>query len=200
MKEKILKAFLYNNKLKFNEIEKIVKSRSNKLAYHIKNLVNKGILIKNNQTYKLSETSETIIPYLKDKQAILPIILIAITHKNKIFLIKRQKRPYKDKLSLPGGRILLGETIPQATQRIMKEKYNIKIKLTKINSISLEHVKKNSKILHSFLLILITATTKQKIVYTNPKNNKSKIISSDYKLINQDLNKELKIKKIISKA
>jgi hypothetical protein len=80
----------------------------------------------------------------------------------------------------------------------MKEKSQINAKLKKINSISLEHVKKNKKIIHTFLLILVTAETKDKISYTELKKNKSKIIPSDYLLIQNDLNKETKIKNIFS--
>jgi len=197
MEDQILKSFLYNHKLKFSEIEKIIKIRSNKLTYHLKKLIKKGILAKEKDCYKLSETAESLIPYLTKKQAVLPVILILIERKSKIFLYKRTKRPYKDKLSLPGGRIILGETIPKATERIMKEKFNIKCKFKKINSVCLEHVKKDKKIVHSFLLILTTATTKDKIKYTDI--NKKKIISSDYKLIKNNLNQEVKIKNVLSK-
>jgi len=197
MEKKILSTFLYNHKLKFNEIEKATKIRSNKLSYHIKKLESKGILIKEEDYYKLSEIAESIIPYLTDKDSILPVILIALKNKKGIFLYKRNKRPYKDEFGLPGGRIILGESIKGATERIMHEKFNIKCKLKKINSVSLEHVIKN-KIIHSFLLILVTAITKDRIEYFNVEDN-LKMISSDYKLIKNDLNKEMTIKSIFSK-
>ena len=194
--EKILRAFLYNNKLKFNEIEKLVKERSNKLAYSIKILIKKGILIKEKDFYSLSETSEYLIPYLSEKKSVLPVILIKIKKQDKIFLYKREKRPFKNKLSLPGGRLLLGESIEQAVKRIMKEKFNINSRLKQINSISLEHVKKNKKIIHSFLLILVEAISKDSLIYLNPEKNKKNIISSDYKLL-KDTN-QIKIKQIFT--
>ena len=195
MQEKILELFLYHHKLKFSEIEKQLKTRSNKLAYHIKNLEKKGIIKKDNDLYRLSETAEELIPYLTQKKSVLPVILIAIGDKNRFFLYKREKRPFKNKLSLPGGRILLAETIPQATKRIMK-KHKINARFQKINSISLEKVKKKNKAVHSFLLIFVTAQTKDKILLTDINKNKSKIITSDYKLLKNDINKEVKIKNI----
>ncbi len=198
MEKKILSAFLYNHKLRFNDIEKITKIRSNNLTYHLKKLIDKNILNKKADNYQLTETSEDLIPYISDKKAVLPVILISIKNTKGVFLYQRQKRPYKDKSSLPGGRIKLGETIPKATERIMREKFRINCKFKKINSISLEHVKKNRKILHSFLLILVTATTKDKIEYTGLKD-REKIISSDYRLITNDLNRETKIQNIISR-
>jgi len=198
MQDQILELFIYNNKLKFSEIERAIKSRSNKLAYHIKKLIDQGIIEKTNEHYQLTKTSENIIPYITKKQSILPVVLTAITKNNNIFLHKRKKRPFQDKLSLPGGRILVGETPKQATERILKEKFNIQCTFKKINSISIEQVKNKEKLIHSFLLIFCTATTKNNIQYFEPTKNKKNIISSDYNLIMSDLNKEIKIKKIIT--
>ncbi len=99
--KKILELFLYRHKLKFNEIEKITGIRSNKISYYLKKLIQKKILEKQGDFYSLTESSEFIIPYLSEKKAVLPVILIVIEKNKKIFLYKRDKRPYKDKLSLP---------------------------------------------------------------------------------------------------
>ena len=191
MEKSILEAFLYNHKLKFNEIEKLVKERSNKLAYHLKGLIKKGVIEKEGEYYRLSETSETLIPFISAKKPVLAVLLIALRKDKKIFLYKRDKRPFKEKFSLPGGRMILGETISQSTRRLMKEKFNIACSFKKINSISLEHVKRRGKTLHSFLLIFVSATTKEDLKYLTP--NKAKTISSDYNLIKEDLGKEIKI-------
>ncbi len=198
MEKEIIRLFLTDNRLKFNEIEKALKVRSNKLDYHLKKLISKRILKKENEFYSLTETSEYLIPYISEKNPVLPVALIILGNKKKIFLYKRTKRPYKNKLSLPGGRILLGENLKEAVKRIMKEKHNINASLKKINSVSLEHVRKNKKIIHSFLLILVTAITKEQFQLTNIKENKSKIIKSDYKLITDNLHKEICIETIIS--
>ncbi|MEA3329798.1 MAG: NUDIX domain-containing protein [Nanoarchaeota archaeon] len=200
MEKNILELFLFDNKLKFNEIVKALNQRSNKIAYHLKKLIKKQILIKENETYSLSKTSEKLIPYLSDKKSTLPIILIHLGNEKQCLLYKRKKRPFKDILSLPGGRLLIKESIQQATKRILKEKHNIKSKLKKVNSVSLEHVKNKNKKVHSFLLIFVTVTSKDKISLTNIKENKSKIISSDYKLLKKDLDKEIKIQTLISET
>jgi len=194
MEKNILQLFLYEKKLKFSEIEKSLKIRSNKLAYHLKNLVKKKILEKLDEDYQLTETAEKIIPYLSEKNSPLPVVLIAVCKDPKnIFLHKRIKRPFKEKLSLPGGRILAGESIKDSVKRIMK-KYFINASFKKINSVSLEQVKKQKNNVHSFLLILVIAETKQQIEFTDIEKNKKKIISSDYKLMKKDLDKEIKIK------
>jgi ADP-ribose pyrophosphatase YjhB (NUDIX family) len=196
MEKKILNLFLYNHKLKFNEIEKNLRIRSNKLAYHLKNLVTKGILSRKEEEYSLSEIAESLLPYLSEKKSILPVILVHIGDNKKTFLCQREKRPFKDKLSLPGGRILLGESIQEATKRVIKEKYRINCKLKKINSVSLEKVIKNKNTVHAFFLIFVSATTKEKIELTEIEKNKKNIISSDYKLLMNDLDKKIEIKEI----
>ncbi len=198
MEKDILELFLTKSKLKFNEIEKALKTRSNKLDYHLKKLIKKGILEKEKEAYKLTDSSEYLIPYISKKNSILPVLLILIGDQKEAFLYERQKRPYKNLLSMPGGRLLLGENISDAVIRIMKDKHGINAKMKKINSISLEHVYKNKKIIHSFLLILITAKTKDKINLTDIIKNKSKIIQSDYKLLMGDYSKNTKVKTIRS--
>jgi ADP-ribose pyrophosphatase YjhB (NUDIX family) len=199
MEQKILQLFAINDKLKFSEIESMLKVRSNKLAYHIKQLINKKVLIKEKEYYKLSETAEYLIPYLSEKKSPLVVILIRIGNNKKCFLYKRQKRPFKDKLSLPGGRLLLNEKISDAVKRIMKEKYNISAKLKNTVSVNHEFVTKNKKPVHSFLLILTEATTKDKIQMTDVEKNKKNIISSDYQIITSPA-KVLKIKTFLTKA
>jgi ADP-ribose pyrophosphatase YjhB (NUDIX family) len=181
MEKKILDLFLFSNRLKFNEIEKLTKIRSNKLAYHIKRLIAKNIIKKEGEYYSLSETSEYIIPYLSEKKAPLPVVLIMIGNSKKCFLHLRKKRPYESRLSLPGGRLILGESIQEATRRIMKEKFNVNAKFKNINSISLEQVRKSGKIIHSFILFLISAEADVNLVEVD--KNKKNIIKSDYKLI-----------------
>ena len=183
MENKILGLFTKVNKLRFKDIEKGIKERSNKIAYHLKLLTKKGILKKDNSFYSLSDEAEYLIPYISDKKSSLPVILIQIGDKNKIFLYKRKKRPYLNLYGLPGGRLIIGESINEAAKRIMGTKFNINIVPKEIKSISLEHVKKNKKIIHSFILILVTAKAKEAIELLNINQIKNQIIHSDYKLI-----------------
>lgn len=192
---RVLELFLHNSKLKFNEIEKKLNERSNKVSYYLTNLVKKNVLEKNGDYYFLSEFSETLIPYLSDKKGMLPVILIYLGDEkgNKCFLYNRTKRPFKNKLSLPGGRIFLGESIEEGSKRIMREKFGIEIEFKKVNSVSIEHVKKNEKIIHSFVLFFVFGKAKNKLDLISLKGNKSKIIESDYNLIKNSLGKKLDV-------
>lgn len=182
MEEEILNLFAYDSNLTFTEIKNKLKIRSNLLSYWLNQLLKKQIIQRNNNSYSLTESSEYLIPYLSKNKSILPVILIQIGNSS-CFLHKRIKRPYKGLLSLPGGRILLGESLKSASERIMKNKFNIEIKETKLKSISLEHIKKKNKIIHTFILILVTSKSKSPIYLTDINKNKRLIIPSDYHLI-----------------
>lgn len=195
--QKILRLFLYKEKLKFSDIEKSLGLRSNKLAYRLKTLLEKEILRKEKNLYVLAK--ENLLPYLSEKDNALPVILIHIGNKGRCLLYKRQKRPFKDKLGLPGGRTLVGETLQKATARIMKEKFKIKCKLKKIHSVSLEQIKNATEVFQTDLIIFASAETGETIGLTDIKKNKSKIISSDYKLLTQDLEKEVHINNFSTK-
>ena len=193
MEKNVLNSFLYKDKLRFREIEDKTGMRSNKLAYYLKKLVSRGILVKERENYLISENKEHLIPYITEKQAILPVLLVVAEKEGRYFLYHRTKRPYDGFLSLPGGRILVGENIKKATTRIMLEKFGINSTFNGIKSISLEHVRKKGKIIHSFLLILTSVSTKNDIKYYNIKENKKKMIKSDYLLLKNCMNSDLEV-------
>lgn len=199
IEKNILELFTLDEKLKFSEIEESIKIRSNKLAYHIKQLLNKGILEKKDDLYQLSETAENIIPYLSNKNSPLVVILIRIGNNKRCFLHKRQKRPFRGKLSLPGGRLLVNESISEAVTRIMKEKHNINAKLEKVNSVNFEIVKNKARRVHSFLLVLVSAKSKDRIEMSDISKNKKDIIKSDYQLITSP-DRAIEIKEFITPA
>lgn len=197
MIDKIIGLFTKNQKLRFSDIEKLIGIRSNKLDYHLKKLVEKKVIVKTGKYYSLSEDSEPLIPYISDEKSPLPVVLIHIGNEKKAFLIRRKKRPYQNFLSLPGGRIRVGENIGDAVGRIMKDKYGINAKLKKVYSVSMEHIRKNGKVLHSFILFFVSANGRAE--ETEIDKNRLKIIESDFKLLKNDLGKEIKLNSINSR-
>jgi ADP-ribose pyrophosphatase YjhB (NUDIX family) len=193
---KILSLFAFDYELKFSEIEKSLGIRSNRLAYYLKTLLHEGLLEKRGDSYKLGESAEHLIPYLSEKNYVLSVILVHIGDNGKCFFHRRNKRPFKDLLSLPGGRILTGESISEATERLMKEKFNVNAKFTGTHSVSIEHLKRNGKIIYTYLLVFASAKTKDKIELVDIVGNRKRIITSDYTLLKEDLGKRIDIKTI----
>ena len=178
-REKIFELFLNNDKLKFSDIEKAIKIRSNMVSYHIEQMQKEDLIQKKGEYYQLTEGAERYIPIFshvtgKDMSP-LPVILVAAmdekkgktTRKSdrkndseesrKILLIKRNKRPYKDYWSMIGGKVLHDESFEEASQRIIKYKTGLDARFVSINSIFHEKVLGDDGIKHTFILIFSKA-------------------------------------------
>lgn len=195
MEKKILECFLYSEKLKFSDVVKGVGERSNLVSYHLGKLVGSGVLSRADDWYTLSAEFEDLIPYVSDKKHVLSVILVHIGDDDEAFLVERKKRPYLGKLALPGGRMILGESIEEGALRILK-KFGVKGEFGKINSVSLEHLKRGGKVVASYLLIYVSASAEVDMV--NLEENGDKIIDSDLLLMKGDFGKKVLIKEIDS--
>ncbi len=178
-----MSLFAYESKLHFNEIRRKLRTRSNKLAYWLKKLNSYGLIVKDSEGYSLAESAEHLVPYLSATRSALPVVLVHIGNSKKAFLYKRSKRPYKDLLALPGGRLLIGESPEQAAERIMKNKHNIKISKPKIKDILIEHVKRKKFSIYSFFLIIIKALPINDLNLIDIEKSRKQIIKSDYKVL-----------------
>ncbi|MGV8087075.1 MAG: NUDIX domain-containing protein [Candidatus Woesearchaeota archaeon] len=208
-RSEIFKLFLKNDKLKFNEIEKCLKIRSNMVSYHLTSMVKDGLLIKKGEYYLLTEHAEKYIPIFSDIFGMdvgpIPVVLVAVTTKNKILLIKRNKRPYKNYWSMIGGKILLHEDLCQASIRKVTEKTGLISEFVSLNNILHERVEGSGKVKHSFILLFTKVLTKNfelkendagELKWFNIKSidiHKDLIIPSDYWLIKNSLNKKMKM-------
>jgi ADP-ribose pyrophosphatase YjhB (NUDIX family) len=209
-RSEIFKLFLENNKLKFNEIEKCLKIRSNMVSYHLTSMVKEGLLVKKGEYYLLTEHAEKYIPIFSDifgsDVGPLPVILVAVMNKrqDKILLIKRNKRPYKNYWSMIGGKILLHEDFKDASIRKVKEKTGLNSEFVSLNDLMHERVEGSGIVKHSFIL-LFTKVIVQNIKFMETragelrwfsidKLDSSIVIPSDYYLITKSLNKKHKMK------
>jgi len=199
----IFRQFLYAEKLKFNEIEKKTGIRSNELAYLIKRMVSDGILKKEDDFYFVTSKYEKQIPLFPEgsETVPLPVVLVACIKKEKILLIKRKKRAYKDCWSLPGGRIETGETIKKAALRVLKEKTFIDGKFISINAVLHEHYSENKELKNAFILFFTKAIPvneikeKDDVKWLGKSQLKGiKIIPSDLWLIQKKLNSRVEVK------
>jgi 8-oxo-dGTP diphosphatase len=124
--------YLREGPRKYSAIMKYVKERdSGKINYHLKGLLNAGLIKKNEDEYSLTIKGIKNALYvdsmqLKERYPI-PIVLVAIIKNNKILLAKRSREPFKGLWGLPGNEILYGETPEYAAEKEIKEelKHNI---------------------------------------------------------------------------
>ena len=206
-RKEIFSLFSENSKLKFNQIEKSVKIRSNMVSYHLDQMRKEGLIQKEGDFYSLTTEAEKYIPILtniiEDKHSPLPVILVALINNNKILLIKRNKRPYQNYWSMIGGKIKLEESFEEAAKRHILEKTGIDAEFEKFCSIFHEHVKKDDSIQHSFILNFVKMKTDEEKFKLSPHGklkwfsldqlNEDEIIPSDYWLIQNKLNSKIEI-------
>jgi len=217
-RSEIFRLFLEHNKLKFNEIEKSLKKslkiQSNMVSYHLTSMIKDGLLIKKGEYYLLTEHAEKYIPLFSDIFGMdvspLPIILVAVVHKDNILLVKRNKRPYKNYWSMIGGKLLLHEDIKDAAIRLVKEKTGLDSKFSSLNNIMHERVEGSGIVKHSFILLFVKVSVNNigfketragelkwfNIKKLNKQLELEKTIPSDYWLIIHSLNKKIIIPRL----
>jgi len=206
-RQKIFAQFLYNERLRFSELEKQTKIPSNLLAYFLKKMVAEGMLEQRAKTYKLAPIAEKLIPfYVKNAEMIspLPVVLPAClsSDRKKILLIKRDKRPYKGFWSLLSGRLLINESIGQSAERIMKEKAFCKTKSGNIKSVIYERLIEEDLSKHGFVFFLVEVSLDDATKFKEKeflkwfdvsKLKKREVIASDYWMIKEKLGVNMQV-------
>lgn len=200
-REQIFKLFLENTKLKFNEIEKALKIRSNMVSYHLEKMQKEGLLKKEDDFYFLTKKAERYLPIIKhvigEELSPVPVMLVALINKDKILLIKRNKRPYQDYWSAIGGKMRMEESFEEAGKRVIKEKTGIDADFENICNVLYERVEGKGIIKHSFMHFFTKMKTKTtefkmseygELKWFNIKDlDNEKIIPSDLWLIKNKL-------------
>jgi ADP-ribose pyrophosphatase YjhB (NUDIX family) len=205
-REKIFELFLNIDRLKFSDIEKAIKIRSNMVSYHITQMQKQGLITKIGEYYKLTENGERYIPIFSHvvgrDLGPLPVVLVAVMNKDKILLIKRNNRPYKNYWSMIGGKMRLEEGFEDASLRLVRDKTGLDTDFLSINAILHERVHEEI-IKHSFILFFIKVNSRdlnhKEKEYGNLRwfkinqLDKEDIIPSDYWLITHKLTKKVDV-------
>ncbi len=163
-RENIFEIFVKNKKMKFTEIEKILDIRSNLLNYHLKIMIEEGLLGKVEEMYCLTKEGETIIPFYahltnKEKGSLV-ISAVAIRRKGKICLLKRSKRPYQGYWGMIGGKVRLEESIEETATREALEETGLKCEFKRVVSVLHERVKDSGSVKHSFVIFFCEVEAK----------------------------------------
>jgi ADP-ribose pyrophosphatase YjhB (NUDIX family) len=211
----IFELFLEKKKLRFSSIQKKVNLRSNHLTYHLKVMVNNNILEKKDDFYYITNDAQKYIPLFSniigEKLSPLPVALVCLINNNKVLLIKRNNRPYKNYWGMIGGRILHDEIAKDASLRLVKKKAGIEnCEFVRVCDIVDEKVYDNDVLTNSFILYFCMVKSnvedfedkgygKLMWFYIN-KLDELNIIPSDLWLIKNCLNKKFESKKVVMKS
>ncbi|MBD3303657.1 NUDIX domain-containing protein [Candidatus Woesearchaeota archaeon] len=204
-REQIFKLFAEHTRLKFSEIEKAIKIRSNMVSYHLEKMQEEGLLEKKDDYYYLTKKAERYLPIISHitgkELSPLPVILAAVLHKDKILLIKRKRRPYQDYWCLIGGKMRMEETFNAAAKRVVKEKSGLDAKYDGMAGVLYERVEGGDIVKHSFIhffarmqadRIEIKQSEAGELKWFKPEElDKEKIIPSDLWLIKNKLDSSI---------
>jgi ADP-ribose pyrophosphatase YjhB (NUDIX family) len=122
----ILKRLLYNKGVRFSDLNKL-RITSDRFTFHLKKLIEKGLVVKKDNLYYLSAQGKELTNRL-EKQAKLGIALNIIRDgKNgRSYLVqKRSKEPFVGWYGTPSGKIKFGENPNDTAKRTLKEEIGL---------------------------------------------------------------------------
>ncbi|MFW6230417.1 MAG: NUDIX hydrolase [Nanoarchaeota archaeon] len=118
----ILKKLMHEPDQGFNRLW-AKESESNRFAYHLKTLVDQGLVEKHGDAYRLSAKGVSYVTYLdgatgkrKEKPVVCSFVIGYDAGEEKVLVNIRRKEPFYDYLGIPGGKIEMG-TSPMQTAR-----------------------------------------------------------------------------------
>lgn len=212
IRNKIFELFIKKKKLRFSDIEKALGIKTNTLAYHLNSMTKEGMLVKEDDEYKLSAHGEKLLPFFahitqKITGGCLPVVLSAIVKSNQVLLLKRKKRPYQGYWGLPGGKLHLEESVQECALREVKEETGLDCTFSHIAAIVHERVKEDNMFKHAFLIFFVVLKLKSGQLKESEEGNlewfdlktlqPSRIIPSNYYLLKDYLNDEAHIHQVI---
>jgi ADP-ribose pyrophosphatase YjhB (NUDIX family) len=116
LQQKILVKLMHHPGLGFNELWS-KDGESNTFAYHVKSLVESGLIEKKDEQYFLSVEGKTYVTHLdgatgktRNKPVVCSFILATIPNEKKVLVNIRKKEPFYNHLGIPGGKIDFGSS------------------------------------------------------------------------------------------
>jgi 8-oxo-dGTP diphosphatase len=131
----ILKKFMYNDKMRYNEVwDKKICSSSN-FDYHFKKLVKDEFVVKKGEYYSLGPKGEQFIFAFdgqtlenKQKPVVCGFVLAVDDETGKVLVMHRKKQPFFDYYCFPGGKMDIGETTKEGSEREFQEETGLSCK------------------------------------------------------------------------
>ena len=211
LKHKIYDLFVRQKSLRFSEIKNSLNVRSNVLSYHLNSMVKDGLLEKDEDDYVLSVKGEQKIPFFtqfsSDEHGAIPIVIVAIMKGSQILLLRRNKRPYQGYWGMPGGALIMKETIEQNAITRAKKETSLDCSFEKISAVVHERVVEKGITKHAFILFLVVVKPKKGMIKESDEGKlewfslkslrPDRIIPSDYVLLKKYLNKKSGIMSIV---
>jgi ADP-ribose pyrophosphatase YjhB (NUDIX family) len=211
LKHQIYDLFTKSSRLRFSEIRTSLGVRSNILSYHLNRLVKDGLLEKDEDDYILSVKGEQKIPFFTQFSAqthgAIPVVIVAIVKNKEILLLRRNKRPYQGYWGMPGGALIIHETIEENALSRAKKETNLDCEFQKISAVVHERVMEKGVVKHAFVLFLVVVKPKKgeikesdegKLEWFSLKSLRpDRVIPSDFFLLKKYLGKKSDVMSVV---
>lgn len=131
VQKRIIKDLLSLNKTNFNELWGKNES-SNLFAYHLKKLVDKGLVVKSGDDYELSPSGKILaFKFSSRNQDFLeqPLVVVQLLIRNngKVLVEKRFKHPFKGFYGFVSSKIPSGVSFEDFARDLFFEKFSVKV-------------------------------------------------------------------------
>lgn len=193
---KVIGMFAHKRVASFTEIGEALGLRSNALAYHVRNLVESGVLVKEDGGYSLGEKCERLLPY-GSALAKLPVVVLALENERGEFgLLLRRKRPFDGFFAMPGGKILLDESIESAARRIAREEAQLELESVQACAVIDEHILSGFGVKNSWFIFLVRSKVKKGGSlewFSMEQLEFGKVVASDVWMLTRLLGERLKV-------
>lgn len=211
LKHQIYDLFTKSSRLRFSEIRKSLGVQSNVLSYHLNQMVKEGLLEKDEDDYILSVRGEQKIPFFtqfsSQTHGAIPVVIVAIVKSGQILLLRRNKRPYQGYWGMPGGALIMHETIEENAITRAKKETGLDCEFQKISAIVHERVVEKNSVKHAFVLFLVIVKPKKgeikeseegKLEWFSLKSLRpDRIIPSDFFLLKKYLGKKSDVMSVV---
>jgi len=133
---KIMRQLLLSPSAKFAELQKKTELSSDHFNFHIKALLENGMVVKNDGDYQLSRAGKEYANRMDtddntiEKQPKISVALIIENDKGEFLAQQRLKQPYYGFWGRPTGKIKWGETFIQAAARELMEEAGLTAELS----------------------------------------------------------------------
>lgn len=154
----ILELFVKDRQLRFCDILERTGLRSNLLSYHLNKLVEEGILLREDDLYRVAKDHEHVLAKFAQvsgkEKGPLAIVVAAIYRDGNLCLLRRSKRPYKGYWGLIGGKIRLEESVRETALREAVEETGLSCRFEKVCAVLHERVREGGQFKHAFIIFL----------------------------------------------
>ncbi len=170
IRQDILRRLILNSKLRFSSL-KPDDVESNHFIYYLKQLINEGLVVKENELYALTDKGkhlasvvslDSLTPRLQPKIMTAPVLY----DNGSVLIHRRSCEPYIDSISLVNGKLHYGELVADAARRELEEKTGLEADLRHVGEVYLSYTEQGESLNHLLSHIFVGESYSGELVST----------------------------------